>query len=125
MSFSLPSPWRARLRGTRVEYYASSSEFELETSAEDVIVSSARPSGPARFCDGDVASTYDGKGNVWKVKIEELDPQLGSYECMVVDYRRTTLRLFEADLFPGDTSFFDRAVLASGEVVRDVVGVVC
>ena len=58
-------------------------------------------------------------------QVEELDPVLGIFECTVLDNRRTTLHLFEADLLPGDTSVFDRAVLASGEVLRDAFGVLC
>ncbi|CAD7971932.1 unnamed protein product [Amoebophrya sp. A25] len=97
-------------RSSTASTAAAYGELQEEQTNSEIIehISLIRPPGPAQFSPSffggnSVARVLDANGAAWRVRILDVDPLLGSYECTVLDSKRSHVHLFEADLVPFDS----------------------
>eukprot|EP00392_Amoebophrya_sp_AT5.2_P002950 g2955.t1 len=70
------------------------------------------------------AYARDSQGEKWRVRIVDIDPATGAYDCTVLDGPRTRLALFEGDLEgeAGCESWGERFLLAGFGYAQEALG---
>ncbi|CAD7938985.1 unnamed protein product [Amoebophrya sp. A120] len=94
----IPHVGSVRLVASRLKELQAERNRQGAQHGQYLITSLKRPAGPPRFEIGCHAWTRDADGNSWRVRIVDIDPVFGRYDCIVLDSSRTRLLLFEAEL---------------------------